>query len=119
MAPRHIDYRVITDVASSDFDPDEGTVARGDAISPWDGLVIDGDYIKEEAQAGRMWPELFAVACSRPKKTGRGRVRYFRAPSETDLAAVEAAEKELARLRTRMVGERRHPRRAHPRCHER
>lgn len=97
-SPSHIDYRVVTDVASSDFDPDAGTVARGDAISPWDGLVIDGDYIKQEAQAGRMWAELFAVACSRPKKTGRGSIRYFRAPTTTDLDAVEAAEKELVRL---------------------
>jgi len=93
----HIEYRVITDVASSDFDPDDGTVARGDAVSPWDGLVVDGDYIKQEARADRMWPELFAVACTRPKKTGRGSIRYYRAPTKIDLAAVEAAEKELAR----------------------
>ena len=45
-----------------DFDPDRGTVAGGDAISPWDGLAIDGDHIKAEAQAGRMGDQLYAVA---------------------------------------------------------
>src|SRR5262249_24338871 len=34
--------------------PDKGTVSRGAGLSPWDGLVIDGDYIKAEAQSGRM-----------------------------------------------------------------
>ena len=41
--------------------PDEGTVKRGTAISPWTGEAIDGDYIKAEAQAGRMGQQLYAV----------------------------------------------------------
>lgn len=80
------------------FDPDEGIVARGDAISPWDGLVIDGDYIKEEAQAGRMWPTLYAVACGKPRDRGRGLIRYFREPTQADLDSLQAASEELARL---------------------
>jgi len=79
-------------------DPDTGTVARGDAISPWDGLVIDGDYIKTEAQVGRMWPTLYAVAVRKPKATGRGMTRWFRAPTQMDLDALAAATSELARL---------------------
>lgn len=76
-----------------DFDPDDGTVARGKGVSPWDHLAIDGDYIKAEAQAGRMGSVLYAVA------TRTGRVRGFRAPTETDLDALKAAERELeARL---------------------
>ncbi|MBW2000238.1 MAG: DUF1156 domain-containing protein, partial [Deltaproteobacteria bacterium] len=34
--------------------PDNGTISRGTAISPWTGDTIDGDYIKAEARAGRM-----------------------------------------------------------------
>ncbi|MBN1262660.1 MAG: DUF1156 domain-containing protein [Anaerolineae bacterium] len=76
-----------------DFDPDEGTVSRGVGRSPWTGDTIDGDYIKAEAQAGRMGQWLYAVALKR-----RGGFD-FRAPSAEDLAAVAAAEAELARVR--------------------
>jgi len=74
-------------------DPDAGTIARGVGRSPWTGDAIDGDYIKAEAQAGRMGQLLYAVALKR-----RGGFD-FRAPTEADLAAVAAAEVELARKR--------------------
>ncbi|MBF6555077.1 MAG: DUF1156 domain-containing protein [Acidimicrobiales bacterium] len=72
--------------------PDKGTVAGGAAISPWDGLTINGEYIKAEAQAGRMGSILYAVSVRYP---GNGRakwIRTFRPPNETDLHAIEAAE---------------------------
>jgi adenine-specific DNA methylase len=75
-----------------DFDPNQGTVARGDAVSPWDGLVIDGDYIKAEAQAGRMGSMLYAVAIRTAKGSG------FRAPTQVDLDALAVAGAELERL---------------------
>ena len=73
-----------------DFDPDEGTVKRGVGRSPWTGEAIDGDYIKREAQAGRMGQMLYAVAVKR-----RGGFD-FRPPTEEDLAAVRRAEAALA-----------------------
>ncbi len=76
-----------------DDDPDGGTVARGVGRSPWTGDAIDGDYIKAEAQAGRMGQMLYAVALKR-----RGGFD-FRAPTQADLDAVAAAEAELARKR--------------------
>jgi adenine-specific DNA methylase len=75
-----------------DFDPDAGTVKRGVGVSPWDGQSIEGDYIKTEAQAGRMGSVLYAVATRVEKK------HSFRAPTKTDLDALASAEKELARL---------------------
>lgn len=72
-----------------DFDPDKGTVSRGVGLSPWTNEAIDGDYIKAEAQAGRMGQILYAIA---QKRTGGF---SFRAPSEGDLKAVENAEDEL------------------------
>jgi putative DNA methylase len=74
------------------FDPDQGSVAKGDGISPWDDLPIDGDYIKAEAQAGRMGSILYAVANRVDDKRG------FRAPTQTDLDAIAAAEEELERF---------------------
>ena len=76
-----------------DFDPkDKATSSRGKGVSPWDGLVIDGDYIRAEAQAGRMGEVLYAVAV----RTARGRA--LRAPTETDRTALAVAEAELERL---------------------
>lgn len=75
-----------------DFDPSDGTVSRGNAISPWDGLAIPGDYIKAEAQAGRMGSILYAVATRIDRKRG------FRAPTDTDLYSLSAADEELNRL---------------------
>lgn len=73
------------------FDPEIGTVKRGNAVSPWaHNQPVDGDYIKAEAQAGRMGQQLYALAI---KKDGLG----FRAPGEDDLAAAAAAEQELTK----------------------
>lgn len=77
-----------------DFDPDQGTISRGTARSPWTGDAVDGDYIKAEAQAGRMGQVLYAVAVKR-----RGGFD-FRASTAEDLAAVRDAEAEMARQRS-------------------
>ncbi len=76
-----------------DFDPNEGTVKRGVGRSPWTGDAVDGDYIKAEAQAGRMGQMLYAVAVKR-----RGGFD-FRPSTPEDLEAFAAAEAELARKR--------------------
>lgn len=80
--------------------PDEGTVNRGAGTSIWDSLPIDPDYIKSEAQAGRMVSVLFAVAVRYPRlgSTRSKGLRGFREPTETDRDALAAAEVELARL---------------------
>jgi putative DNA methylase len=75
-----------------DFDPDQGTVARGVGVSPWDGLAIEDDYTRSEAQAGRLSSQLYAVAI----RTPRGRA--FRAPTSTDQSALAAAEVELQQI---------------------
>ena len=69
-----------------DFDPAKGTFSGGDAVSPWDGLVIDGTQIKAEAKAGRMGSVLYAVSIRSAGKRG------FRAPTATDLAALDVAD---------------------------
>ena len=49
-----------------DFDPDKGTVAGGDGMSPWDGLAIDGEYIKAEAQQAGWVASYTPWQCERP-----------------------------------------------------
>lgn len=67
------------------FNPDNGTVAGGDAVSPWDGLIIPGEYIKDEARLGRMSSILYAVVVS-------GTDRNYRAPTPEDYAMLTEAE---------------------------
>ncbi|MCT1803747.1 DUF1156 domain-containing protein [Kocuria carniphila] len=69
-------------------DASTGTMARGKAVSPYDNLVIDGDYIKEAAQSGDMSQLLYAVAVRKPSGE-----RTFRAPNEADLEALQAANR--------------------------
>lgn len=76
-------------------DPDEGTVSRGVGKSPWTGETISGDYIKAEAQAGRMGQILYAIAVKNP-----GSGFEFRVPTAEDFAAIARAETELARKKT-------------------
>lgn len=72
--------------------PDKGTVRRGDAISPWaQNQPVDGDYIKSEAQSGRLGEQLYALAIK-----GVGGLA-FRSPAQADLAAIANAQKELSR----------------------
>ena len=79
--------------ALEEYDPKAAaTWSRGKAVSPWDGQVIDGDYIRGEAQAGRMGELLYAVAVR------VGRVRSFRVPTATDLKGIADAQAELERL---------------------
>ncbi len=75
------------------FDPDVGTISRGVARSPWTGETISGDYIKAEAQAGRMGQMLYAVAVKRPGGF------EFRVPGAEDLEAVKRAETEFLPMR--------------------
>lgn len=71
-------------------DANTGTIARGKAVSPYDNLVIDGEYIKEAAQSGQLTQVLYAVAI-RDAFGGRG----FRTPTAADREALEAANRRL------------------------
>ncbi len=86
------DFQVVRGVAAVSSHPDRGTVRQGTGISPWTGDIIDGDYIKREAQNGRLGQQLYAIGVQMPN--GR---KSYRSPTDVDLEAVAAAEKEYAR----------------------
>lgn len=76
-----------------DFDPKAVyTYRHGKVDSPWTDLTITSDYIRAEAQAGRMNDVLYAIAVRTTE--GRG----FRAPTQTDINALATADAELERL---------------------
>jgi adenine-specific DNA methylase len=94
-APRFV---ILEGSAVAAAKPDEGTISRGVARSPWTGETISSDYIKSEAQAGRLGQMLYAVSI---KELGSG--FRFRSPTEQDLAAVKRAEIELAKKRPEWI----------------
>jgi putative DNA methylase len=60
------EFKILRSDQLKSYDPDEGTVSRGVGKSPWTGETIPGDYIKAEAQAGRMSEMLYAIATKTP-----------------------------------------------------
>ncbi|MBX3412592.1 MAG: DUF1156 domain-containing protein [Pirellulales bacterium] len=73
--------------------PDVGTIKRGTGRSPWTGDTIDGDYIKAEAQAGRMGEQLIAVGL---KTSGEF---LFRSPTTEDAKCFQLSVDEVKRRR--------------------
>ena len=95
------------EVVGAAGDQSEGTVARGDGRCPFPdcGRVIGGKEIKEQAQAGRMGDQLFAVIFKERMehrtmggRIGRKWVRGFRAPRSSD----DNGEEVRARLAEKM-----------------
>ncbi|GIV82832.1 MAG: DNA methylase [Anaerolineae bacterium] len=77
-----------------DFDPAQGTVSRGNAVCLVCNTSVKDDYVKAEAQAGRMGHRLVAVVTTR----GRGQGRNYRLATDADLAAFRKAEDALQAL---------------------
>ncbi len=107
-AGRDIAVRLDVDVSSGHLTPvivegpdakvhgDRSTYKRGVGESVWTGETFSGDYIRSQANSGRLGVVQLAVAITRPGTRGR----TFRAPGAADLRAVVAAEAELTRCRS-------------------
>jgi len=73
--------------------PPTRTYAKGKGISLFTGEVIPADWIKAQAQAGRMGSALYAVGLKTPQGL------KFRPPRQADLDALDAAEAQLRQWR--------------------
>ena len=71
------------------FAPSQGTIARGNAISPWTGDPITGSYIKQMAQEGKMDAQLF------PLCVDEGLGRDYRLPTQEDVGGTNRAKAAL------------------------
>jgi len=79
-----------------DKDVQSGTVSRAKATCPACGGVLAPDRVRaqlRERRGGARDARLLAVVTTRPGETGR----FYRTPTDGDLRATKAAEKELAR----------------------
>jgi putative DNA methylase len=73
--------------------PPARTYAKGKGISLFTGEVIPAEWIKAQAQAGRMGSALYAVALKTPQGL------KFRPSQQADLDALDAAEAQLQQWR--------------------
>ncbi|GBC82778.1 hypothetical protein HRbin10_01910 [bacterium HR10] len=67
---RRVDFAIV-EGRHMDFDPAQGTVSRGNAVCLVCNTSVRADYVKAEAQAGRMGHRLVAVVTTRGKGQGR------------------------------------------------
>lgn len=81
-----LDFEIVQGDKVDAKEASKGTMSRGSALSPYDDLTIDSDYIKAEAQAGRMEQVLYAVVYRNASGD-----RLFRAPTAADLRAIDSA----------------------------
>jgi adenine-specific DNA methylase len=105
--PGSSERRCSFEIVESEEEQSPETVARGDGTCPFAdcGRVIDGDEIKEQAQAGHMGEQLYAVVYKQRlesrTKTGKIRekwVRGYRAPRPEDDNSAEIASRLAAKL---------------------
>jgi adenine-specific DNA methylase len=94
-APR---FEIVTGRKVGKVRPDEGTIKSGVGRSPWTGQPIDGDYIKAEAQAGRMGQMQYAVVT----KVSGG--IEFRGATTQDGEAIRQAEHDLSNKKQGWIG---------------
>ncbi|MGY4707430.1 DUF1156 domain-containing protein [Candidatus Bipolaricaulota sp. J31] len=76
------------------FDPSRGTVRRANAVCPVCGATAKADYIKSEAQAGRLGHRLVALVTTK----GRGKGRNYQVARNEDLNAFQKASDRLGEL---------------------
>jgi putative DNA methylase len=92
-AAKRVDF-AIAEGKQIDFDPAQGTVTRGNAVCLVCHTSVQDDYVKAEAQAGRMGHRLVAVVTTQ----GKGKGRNYRLATDQDRAAFQKAEAALHNL---------------------
>ena len=92
-AAKRVDF-AIAEGKQIDFDPAQGTVTRGNAVCLICHTSVQDDYVKAEAQAGRMGHRLVAVVTTQ----GKGKGRNYRIATDQDRAAFQKAEAALHNL---------------------
>jgi len=84
-------YEIIENPTESLIKSKPGTVIKGDGTCPRCKAPLDREYLKNEAQAGRMGHKLMAIVYKKqigPRKT----IRKYRTPNKLDYEALELVD---------------------------
>jgi putative DNA methylase len=81
----------VTDSKQMTFDPDEGTMQRGQAACPFCQTVCSSKYLQQEGNAGRIGQEIIAVITVRRERSGK----QYRSPAKHDEQVLTAAASAL------------------------
>ncbi|MBA3046421.1 MAG: DUF1156 domain-containing protein [Candidatus Thermoplasmatota archaeon] len=92
MSGGNVCYFKITSVSET-FDPDNGSITKGIATCPRCAVTVEGETIKNQAQAEKMGLQIAAIGFKMKNKKGR----YFREATKEDLNGYELAKKLLAK----------------------
>jgi putative DNA methylase len=82
-------FEIVSNPEAKGLDPDEGTDVGKSARCPRCRTTVDSEFVKREAQEGRMGHQLYAVSV---KVAGKW---SFRTPTKAELEAVNKAEETL------------------------
>jgi putative DNA methylase len=82
-------FEIVSNPEAKGLDPDEGTDVGKSARCPRCRTTVDSEFVKREAQEGRMGHQLYAVSV---KVAGKW---SFRTPTKAELEAVGKAEETL------------------------
>ncbi|HZZ29151.1 MAG TPA: hypothetical protein VFE46_14230 [Pirellulales bacterium] len=84
----------IVDDKEIDFDPDNGTMQRGQALCPFCNSLASSDYLQEEGRAGRLNSQLLAVVCSDSRRSGK----TYRPSTEVDYRVYQENSQALSEI---------------------
>ena len=99
---KRVDFEIVKDAKAKDVA--EGTVKRGSATCPCCGHTTPVKSVREQLKkrrGGAADARLFCVVTTRPNVQGR----FYRLPTDVDLAAVAAAATELEKRKKAHTGE--------------
>ncbi|MEM2373281.1 MAG: DUF1156 domain-containing protein [Thermoproteota archaeon] len=82
-------FEVVANPKKHGLNPDEGTDVGKAARCPRCRATVDANYVKREAQEGRMGHQLYAVSVKRAGKW------HFRTPTQQEIDAIKRAEQKL------------------------
>ncbi len=86
------EFRIIENPSKKELRENTGTITKGVGTCPRCNVTLTSDYIKNEAQSGRMGHQLITIVYNirtGPKKT----IRKFRTPIKKDLLAIDELDK--------------------------
>jgi adenine-specific DNA methylase len=85
-------FAMVRGSAIGSFNPSDGTVRGGHAVSPWaQNQPVDEEHIKAQARAGGLGSQLYAVAVKLPRGF------EFREPRTDEIEAAERAASAMAK----------------------